>query len=78
VRKYHLSCGDSTRGGIGLGGSVRARNRKEALRALQRALASAVGQCSEIPIRYAGERVEYINVYISPGNLTLADVELEC
>ena len=78
MRKYHLSCGDSTRGGIGLCGSVRARNRKEALRALQRALGSAVGQCSEIPIRHAGGQVEYLNVYLSPENINLADVELDC
>ena len=76
MRKYHLNCGNSTRGSIGLCGSVRARNRKEALRVLQRALASSVGQCSEIPIRGVGGAVEYLNVYISPENITLADVEL--
>jgi hypothetical protein len=77
MRKYHLSCGDSTWGSIGLCGSVRARNRKEALLLLRRALASSVGQWSEIPIRGIGGAVEYLNVYISPENVTLADVGLE-
>lgn len=77
MRKYHLSCGNSTRGGIGLCGSVRARNREEALLLLQRALASSVGQCSEIPIRGVGRAVEYLNAYITPENITPADVELE-
>jgi len=77
MRRYHLSCGNSTRGSIGLCGSVRAPNRKEALLAIQRALASSVGQCSEIPIRAVGRAVEYLNVYISPENISLADVEFE-
>ncbi len=77
MRKYHLSCGNSTHGGVGLCGSVRARNPKEALLVLQRALASSVGQCSEVPIRVAGGSVEYLNVYISPENITLGDIELE-
>jgi hypothetical protein len=77
MRKYHLNCGNSTRGGIGLCGSVHARNRREALLVLQRALASSVGQCSEIPIRGVRGAVEYLNVYISPENFTLADVEME-
>jgi hypothetical protein len=77
MRNYHLSCGDSTRGGIGLCGSVRARDHKQALLVLQRALASSVGQYSEIPIQGVGGAVEYLNVYISPENITLADVEPE-
>jgi hypothetical protein len=77
MRKYHLSCGNSTRGSIGLCGSVRAHNRKKALVMLKQALASSVGQCSEIPIRGVGGAVEYLNVYLSPDNITLADVEPE-
>jgi hypothetical protein len=77
MRKYHLSCGNSTRGGIGLCGSVRARNRKEALLVLQRVLASSIGEYSEIAIPAPGEAIDYVNVYISPGNITLADIELE-
>jgi hypothetical protein len=77
MRKYHLSCGNSTRGAIGLCGTVHARNREEALLMIQRALASSVGQCSEIPIRAVDGVFEYLNVYISPENISLADVESE-
>ena len=77
MRKYHLSCGNSTRGSIGLCGSVRARSRNEALLMLQGALALSIGQYSEIAIPAYGKAIDYVNVYISPENITLADIELE-
>lgn len=75
MRKYHLSCGNSTRGSIGLCGSVRAHSRKDALRAFQRALASSIGKYSEIGIPVPGRAIAYVNVYISPENITIADIE---
>lgn len=78
LRTYHFSCGDSNAGPLGLCGSVKARNRKEALAKIRVALDSLIGAFGEIRIPTADGKLDYANLYVSPENVELADVWLEC
>ena len=77
MRKYHLSCGDSTRGPVGLSGSVVAPNRKKAILLFRRTLQNAAGPFGEVPIRTDHPGVEYINVYVEPSNIQIQEIDLE-
>jgi hypothetical protein len=75
VKTYHFSCGNSTRGPIGLCAQVVAQTRREALRKLRSTLEKSLGSYSEISVRAGRRSFEYINVYISPENIRLAHVD---
>jgi hypothetical protein len=76
--KYVISAGDSTHGPVGLVLRLTADSRAAALSLAQEALWGAIGECQEVevpvPAEYAGI-LAYMNLYVSPDNLTLADVE---
>jgi hypothetical protein len=74
MRMYHLSCGDSTRGPVGMCGAVLARNKRHALLLLRRALEDATGAFGEVPIRTAEPGVEYINVYVVAPNIRIKEI----
>ncbi len=77
MRKYHLSCGDSTRGSIGICGTVLAPSKKQALHRFRRALEDATGVFGEIAIERRISGIEYVNVYITPGNIEIEEISLE-
>lgn len=75
MREYHFSCGNSTRGAVGLCGVVGARNRAGALRTVRRALRELAGQCGEIGLHPPDGSIAYVNVYVSPENVRPAEIE---
>ena len=77
MKNYHFSCDGSTRGAVGLAGSIRARSRAEALRKLRRALGELIGPFGETPVRSPDRSVEYVNVYVSPENIRVTDFDAE-
>jgi len=74
MRNYHFSCGNSTKGAVGLGGDVCAPTRSEALLELRRALGKLVGGCGEIRLPANGS-LRYVNIYLSPENIALTDLD---
>ena len=74
MRMYHLSCGDSTRGPVGMCGAVLAPNKKQALVLFRRALEDATGAFGGVPIQTARPRVEYINVYVTAHNIRIKEI----
>ena len=77
MRRYHLSCGDSTRGPVGMCGAVLARNKKQALVLFRRALEDATGAFGEVPVQPVQPRVEYINVYVTASNIRIKEINTE-
>lgn len=77
MRRYHLSCGDSTRGPVGLCGTVLAPNKRQALVVFRRALEAATGEFGEVPVQTVRPEVEYINVYIAAGNIRINEINAE-
>jgi hypothetical protein len=75
MREYHFSCGNSTRGAVGLCGAVRARSRTEALRTVRRVLRQLAGPCGEVELQPPDGPVAYMNVYVSPENVRAAEIE---
>jgi len=72
---HHFDCGNSTDGAIGFCARIKAKDKAEALEILKRVLPE------EIKIRPCGEndedndRVEYIEAYLSPRNITADDID---
>jgi hypothetical protein len=77
TRMYHLSCGDSTRGPVGICGAVLARDKKHALLVFRRALEDTTGAFGEVPIRTAQPGVECINVYVTAANIRVKEITAE-
>jgi len=77
MRRYHLSCGDSARGPVGLCGTVLAPNKRQALVVFRRALQNGTGAFGEVPVQTAEPGVEYINVYISARNIRIKEIDAE-
>ena len=77
MRRYHLSCGDSSRGPVGMCGAVLARNKKHALLLFRRALEDSTGAFGEVPVRTAQPGVEYINVYVTASNIRIKEITAE-
>lgn len=77
MKDFHFSCGNSTRGAVGLAGSVRARNRADALRKLRRAFDRLAGPFGEIRVSLPTGLVGYVNVYVSPENIRKSDIDGE-
>ncbi|MGO8735483.1 MAG: hypothetical protein ACLQVM_22110 [Terriglobia bacterium] len=77
MRRYHLSCGDSSRGPVGLCGTVLAPNKKRALVLFRRALDDASGAFGEVPVQTGEPGVEYINVYITARNIRIEEINAE-
>ena len=75
MKHYHFSCGDSTKGTVGLCARVTAKNKRDALEKLKSALQDSVGWFDEIPVRIKRPGIEYVNVYISPRNVRLTHIE---
>lgn len=75
MNSYGFSSGNSTRGAIGLAGSVRARNKTQALQRVRRALAELTGPCGEISLRPAAGTTGYMNIYICPDNIHISHLE---
>ena len=78
MRKYHLSCGDSSRGPVGLCGTVLAPNKRQALVVFRRALQNGTGAFGEVPVQTEDPGVEYINVYITARNIRIKEINAEC
>jgi len=55
--------------------NVVANSREEALTKLRGALQNATGSCGEISVAKSGAGIEYINVYISPENVSLSHID---
>ena len=77
MRRYHLSCGDSTRGTIGMCGTVQAPNKRQALVAFRRALEDATGAFGEVSVQTVEPGVECINVYITARNIRIKEINAE-
>ena len=77
MKSYRLSCGDSTQGPVGLCACVLADTKEEALAKLQHALENSTGALGEIRVQTGHEGVQYINVYISPENINVSEIERE-
>ena len=77
MRKYHLSCGDSSRGPVGLCGTVLAPNKRQALVVFRRALQNGTGAFGEVPVQTEDPGVEYINVYITARNVRIKEINAE-
>jgi len=75
VRSYHFSCGDSAQGPLGLCARVAANSKQDALRKLRRALSDSTGAAGEINVAVASRKIEYIEFYVSPHNIRLADID---
>lgn len=73
LKSYHFDCGDSTRGPVGFCGSVRARSKREAVRELRRALSEALGPFGEIAVSSVSRSIEYLNLYLTPENIRVAE-----
>jgi hypothetical protein len=70
---FHFDCGNSNDGHIGFCGRVKALTKEGALAIMKRVLPT------EVTIHPVGddkdnEQVEYIEIYISPDNITLKQV----
>jgi hypothetical protein len=71
---FHFSCGNSTDGPIGFCGRVEGETKEEALEIMKKVLPR------EVIIRPYGSnedngKVEYIEAYITPENMTLEDID---
>lgn len=77
MRRYHLSCGDSTRGPVGMCGAVLARNKRHALVLFRRAVEDSTGEFGEVPVRTAQQGVEYINGYVAASNIRIKEITAE-
>jgi hypothetical protein len=75
MNKYHFSCGNSTRGAVGLCAQVVAATREEAASKLRSVLEANLGPLGAVPIHFKQPFVEYINVYISPENIEASQLE---
>ena len=75
MNTYHFSCGNSSEGPVGLCARVAANTKIEALMKLRRALESSTGALGQLTVPVTEPDIEYINVYISPEHIGLADVE---
>jgi hypothetical protein len=75
MKSYLFSCGDSGRGPVGFCARVEAETPEEALALLREALPE------EVPVPIHDDqgnrdgRFEYVNVYLSAENVTLADID---
>ena len=77
MKTYHFSCGNSTQGAVGLCARVSSETSEEALLKLRHALEAIVGPFGEIPIQIGESGIEYVNIYISPDNIGVVDIEEE-
>ena len=77
MRKYHLSCGNSTQGPVGICGTVLAPDKRHALLLFRRAFKDATGAFGEVPLDGKQTGIEYINVYIAPANIQIEDITSE-
>jgi len=77
MRRSHLSCGDSTRGPVGLCGTVLAPNKRQALLVFRRVLENVAGAFGEVPVQTGEPGVEYINVYITARNIRIKEIDAE-
>jgi hypothetical protein len=74
MKSYRVSCGNSTRGPVGLCGCITAGSKAEALMKVRRALGDAVGASGELPVAATEPGIDYVNVYLSPENIELSDI----
>jgi hypothetical protein len=58
-------------------GAVLAPNKKQALALFRLALEDSTGASGEVPIRTARPGVEYINVYVTAGNIRIKEITAE-
>lgn len=75
MKDFHFSCGNSTRGAVGLAGSVRARSKAEALRKLRHVLRQHIGPFGEVAIPLPRDFAGYANLYITPENICKFDID---
>jgi hypothetical protein len=75
MKRYHFSVGDSTDGPIGLCAAVYATSKERAVQVLRERLNQVLGGCGEFPVGDSAEQVEYINVYVAPERIGLADLD---
>ena len=73
LTSFHFDVGNSSTGPIGLCARVKARTREEALEVLKAELPEELRAHSDNP----EEGIEYINVYINDGAITVADIDDE-
>jgi len=58
-------------------GTVRAPNKKQALLLFRRALEERTGAFGEVPLQTTQPGVDYINVYITPRNIQIKEIDSE-
>ncbi len=75
MKRYHFSCGNSTKGPIGLCAEVVAHTRKEAVAKLRKALAGSLGPLGMLRIPLEQPSVEYANVYVNPDYISVSEIE---
>lgn len=73
LKSFHFDCGNSSKGPIGFCGVIKAETKEEALAIMRRVLPDQV-KVSPCGDDADNSRVEYIEAYISPGNVQLSDV----
>ncbi|NIN68647.1 MAG: hypothetical protein GTO63_28860 [Anaerolineae bacterium] len=74
LKEFHFSCGDSGDGPIGFCGTIKAKDREEAVAIMKRVLPD------EMKIHPVGddddnERVEYLRLYTNTENITVKDID---
>lgn len=77
MKTYHFSCGNSTEGAVGLCARVDSETAEDALSKLRHVLEAGIGSFGELPLRIGGPDIEYVTIYISPGNITAVDINEE-
>lgn len=75
MSSYHFSCGNSTKGTVGLCARVSAGSSTQALAKLRRALEGATGAAGELPLPVDDPAIEYINVYLSPEHISTRELD---
>jgi hypothetical protein len=77
LKSYHFSCGNSTQGPVGICARVIADTKQEAIGKLRAAIENSLGAFGELRLQVDAPAVQYVNVYISPENITFSDLDME-
>lgn len=74
---YHFDCGNSNEGHIGFCARVNAATPEEALQKLKDRLPMEVEVKYHEVVPEMDPRSEYIQIYITPENITVSDIDFE-
>lgn len=73
-QSFHFDCGNSNKGPIGFCGRIKARSKSEALSNMQQCLPDRIDVRRSMGEEREELGVEYLNIYINPGNVTMNDI----